>query len=153
MKRISYLFITVFFTAVSCTTLDVFEKTKAFATHEWAANDKAVCSFEIKDTAARYNLFVVLRHEDAYKYKNIWLDIAMQSADSTIHVKRDFALADNSKWLGSAMSDIIEHRIKVNAVPIPLKKGNYTFTIQQAMREDPLPSILNAGIRIEKAKS
>ncbi len=151
MKRFfSILFIA--FAFASCTTLDVFEKTKAFTKHEWAANDKPTCTFEIKDTTAKYNLFLVLRHEDAYKYKNIWLDITMQSADSSIHVKRDFTLSDNTKWLGVAMSDIIEHRIKVNAVPIPLKKGNYTFTLQQAMREDPLPYILNAGIRIEKVK-
>jgi hypothetical protein len=31
-------------------------------------------------------------------------------------------------------------------------KGNYNFTIEQAMRVDTLKHILNAGIRIEKAK-
>jgi len=30
------------------------------------------------------------------------------------------------------------------------KPGNYTFAIEQIMREDPLKNILNAGLRIEK---
>ena len=31
-----------------------------------------------------------------------------------------------------------------------LKAGNYTFTIEQIMREDPLENVLNVGLRIEK---
>ena len=30
------------------------------------------------------------------------------------------------------------------------KKGTYTFTISQIMREDPLEHVLNVGLRIEK---
>ncbi len=48
------------------------------------------------------------------------------------------------------MDDIFDHRIRLTQAPIKLKMGNYTFTIQQAMREDPLPYVLNAGIRVEK---
>ena len=50
------------------------------------------------------------------------------------------------------MSDIVEHRITFNKTPARLVKGKYTFTLQQAMREDPLGYILNAGIRVEKMK-
>jgi hypothetical protein len=35
-------------------------------------------------------------------------------------------------------------------VPAKLKKGEYSFTLQQIMREDPLQHVLNAGIRIVK---
>ncbi len=62
-------------------------------------------------------------------------------------------LGDNSKgWLGSAMDDIIEHRVLLNRYPVKLKMGNYTFTLQQIMREDPLQYVMNAGIRVEKVK-
>ena len=30
--------------------------------------------------------------------------------------------------------------------------GNYTFMLEQAMRVDPLPQIMDVGIRIEKAQ-
>lgn len=147
---IFYLLLIIFFT--SCNTLDVFEKTTFFKKHEWNSNQPIQSTFEITDTSNLYNLFFVLRHEDAYKYNNIWVDISMQSPDTTILVKRNFILSDNEKWIGNAMSDIIEHRIKFSSAPTKLKKGKYIFTLKQVMREDPLPFILNAGIRVERTK-
>lgn len=147
---IFFLFLIIIF--ASCNTLDVYEKTTFFKKHEWSNNQPLQFSFEITDTNTLYNLFFVLRHEDAYKYNNIWVDINMQSPDTTILVKRNFILSDNEKWLGNAMSDIIEHRIKFSSVPAKLKKGKYIFTLKQIMREDPLPFILNTGIRVERTK-
>ena len=51
------------------------------------------------------------------------------------------------------MDDVFDHRIRITKSPIHLKKGVYQFSLQQIMREDPLPSILNAGIRVEKIHS
>lgn len=151
MKRFfSFVFIGVLF--FSCTTLDVFEKTTFFPKHFWETNNKPFFSFEIKDTTELYNLFVVFRHEDAYKYKNIWLNVQMQAPDTILNIKRDFILADNTKWLGNGMSDVVEHRINFNNLPVKLKKGKYAFTLQQVMREDPLQHVLNVGIRVEKVK-
>ena len=140
------------FLIVSCNTIDVYEKTTAFPAHEWKAADAPSFSFVIKDSGTQYNFYMVLRHEDAYRYKNIWMNVQVKDPDSTYTIKREFMLADNTKWLGSGMDDIIEHRIAFNASPLTLKKGNYTFTLQQTMREDPLQHVLNAGIRVEKLK-
>jgi len=136
----------------SCNPLDVFEKLTTFPTHEWKGSEKPSFTFIITDTSSLYNLFVVLRHEDAYRYKNIWLNIQVKDPDSTYTIKREFMLADNTKWLGTEMDDIIDHRMAFNLLPAKLKKGNYTFTLQEIMREDPLQHVLNAGIRVEKVK-
>jgi gliding motility-associated lipoprotein GldH len=56
-------------------------------------------------------------------------------------------------WLGSGMDDIYEHRIALTLDPqlVGFKKsGNYNFTLEQIMREDPLEHVFNAGLRIEK---
>ena len=151
MKPIIF-FIAAIFLNTSCNTLDVYEKTAAFSSHEWKSNELLPFTFTIKDTSSLYNFYVVLRHEDAYRYKNIWLNIQVKDPDSSYTIKREFTLADNSKWLGTGMDDIIDHRMIFNALPISLKKGDYTFTLQQIMREDPLQHLLNAGIRVEKAK-
>ncbi|HMZ45334.1 MAG TPA: gliding motility lipoprotein GldH [Chitinophagaceae bacterium] len=151
MKFTAYLFFVMAFFS-SCTTLDVYERTTFFNNHQWKSQQPVQAVFEISDTTTLYNLYFVLRHEDAYKYNNIWVDISMQSPDTTISVKRNFVLGDNEKWLGSSMSDIIEHRIKFSTAPAKLKKGKYIFTLHQIMREDPLHSILNAGIRVERTK-
>ncbi|GAC1440675.1 MAG: hypothetical protein NVSMB63_07400 [Sediminibacterium sp.] len=51
------------------------------------------------------------------------------------------------------MDDVFDHRARITRSPIKLKKGSYTFALQQAMREEPLEYVLNAGIRIEKHRS
>ncbi|MBS1639963.1 MAG: gliding motility lipoprotein GldH [Bacteroidetes bacterium] len=145
-------FITAIFSLViiSCNTMGVYEKTVFFPQHTWKSTDTTSFNFTIEDTAALYNLYIILRHQDAYGFKNIWLNIHVKDSDSSYTIKREFQLADNKHWLGSEMDDIVEHRLNFNATPTKLKKGNYTFTLQQAMREDPLQHVLNAGIRVEK---
>jgi hypothetical protein len=48
------------------------------------------------------------------------------------------------------MDDIFDSRIKITKAPVALKAGIYTFTIAQAMRDEPLAAVLSAGIRVEK---
>jgi gliding motility-associated lipoprotein GldH len=139
--------------AVSCNTIDVFEKTKMFPSHNWKESDTPSFTFDISDTTSLYNIFLVIRHQDAYRYNNIWVVVTMAGPSDTLQVKREFILANNIQgWLGSGMDDIFEHRIAFNQKPAALKKGTYTFTLQQAMREDPLEYVMNVGIRVERAK-
>ena len=116
---------------------------------------KPEISFEITDTISVYNIFAVVRHSDAYRYKNIWVNIYTQSpGDSLKKQKLDLKLATDDKgWLGSGMDDIYEHRILITDQPLPLKAGNYRFMLENIMREDPLEHVMNVGIRVEKAKS
>jgi gliding motility-associated lipoprotein GldH len=73
--------------------------------------------------------------------------------DTMLAEKYDLTLATNEKgWLGSGMDDIYEHRIPLKATSWAIfkKPGNYTFTLEQIMREDPLNNVLAVGLRIEK---
>jgi len=135
----------------SCTTLDVYEKSKVFTKQEWASTDTPNFKFDIVDTTSLYNFYFVLRHQEKYPYKNVWLSLNVKNVDTTITIKREFILADNNKWLGSTIDDITDHRIIFNQEPIKLKKGTYSFTLKQIMRDDPLPYIFSAGIRVQKA--
>lgn len=137
----------------SCQKIEVFEKTKVFKAHSWSSKETPSFSFDITDTITPYNIYLVLRHEDAYAYSNIWVNLTVQSPVETATIRREFVLANNATgWLGSGMDDIFEHRIAFNNKPAALRKGRYTFTLQQDMREDPLDHIVNVGIRVEKAK-
>jgi gliding motility-associated lipoprotein GldH len=150
LKIISILAIITAFVA-GCQQLAVYEKTVPFPKHEWAAADKPSFNFTITDTTARYNVFVVLRHGDAYHFNNLWIDITtIPPGDTAQTVRANLKLGDNQKWLGNTIDDIVEHRILINTNPLKFKAGNYKFILQQVMREDPLQYVLNAGIRVEK---
>lgn len=134
--------------------MDVFEKTVFFPKHVWSANEKPSFTFTVEDTSSLYNIFVVLRHEDAYRFNNLWLNITTQApGDSALTQQVNVRLADNTRgWLGTGMDDVFDHRARITQMPVKLRKGNYTFTLQQIMREDPLQYVLNAGIRVEKQR-
>lgn len=137
----------------SCNTIDVFEKFESFPKNEWHVSKQPTFSFAVKDTTARYYIYFVIRHTDAYKYNNIWVNISTQSPAGTKQTQLvNLKLADNTKgWLGAGMDDIFDSRIKITNAPVALKAGVYTFTIAQAMRDGPLAAVLSAGIRVEKA--
>lgn len=139
-----------------CSSIDAFEKNAEIPKHEWSYNYQPEVEFAISDTVSPYNVFVTLRHTDAYAYKNIWLFLSTrQPGDSTFRKERfELTLQDQEgKWIGTGMSDIWEVRYPLFTNIRFTKAGNYTIRLQQTMRDNPLLHVMNAGVRIEKAKS
>jgi gliding motility-associated lipoprotein GldH len=136
-----------------CETIDVFEKNVRIPNQEWSNAFKPEIAFDISDTSSLYNIYVVLRHTDAYRYKNIYLNIYTQvPGDSMLKQLVDLQLATDDKgWLGSGMDDIFEHRIRITQGKFQ-KAGLYKFKLEQIMREEPLQHVMNVGIRVEKVK-
>lgn len=136
-------------------SIDVFEKDVAIPKQQWQSSFKPEITFTVTDTASSYDIYLVVRHTDAYNYNNIWIKAAVQQpGDATIHSQRfNLALATNEKgWMGSAMDDIYEQRVLVQPQTKFKRPGDYHFTLEQVMREDPLPHVMNVGVRVEKAK-
>ncbi len=138
-----------------CTKIQVFEKHAIIPNHKWDSHFKPSLEFDIEDTTAGYNIFIVLRHTNAYSYNNIWLkgSVIEPGSNKPNSQQYDILLADNTQgWLGDGMDDIFEHRILIQPRTRFPRKGKYQFQIQHVMREDPLPNIMNVGLRIEKAQ-
>ena len=156
MKPFIILSAICFFLLAGCTTIDLYEKNVSIPKHRWASSFKPEFTFTIRDTTVPYQLFLVMRHNEKYKYKNIYINLYTRypGADSTQRIRFDLPLATDEKgWLGSGMDDIYEHRIPLTPQEQNLyfrRPGTYTFIIEQIMREDPLENVLNAGLRIEK---
>lgn len=138
-----------------CAKLDVYEKNVSIPKYEWSYSYIPSFEFAITDTASSYEIYVVLRHTDAYRYNNIWLNLGTKfPGDSTRYQRFEFQLgSDAGGWEGTGMDDIWEVRKPVTKGPIKFgKAGNYIFTLAQVMRENPLPGIMNAGIRVQRVK-
>ena len=146
------LFISVCLLLTSCKQLDVFEKDTAIPRYEWQSGFTAKGSFTIPDTVNLYNIYVVLRHTDAYKYNNIWLNIGVQNpGDSMRYQKINLPLGnDATGWEGTGMNDIWEVRSLLNSEPKRFRQvGTYNFSITQIMRDNPLLHIMSVGLRLE----
>jgi gliding motility-associated lipoprotein GldH len=140
----------------SCKKLDVFEKNVSIPKYEWNYSFVPGFDFEITDTTAQYNIRVVLRHTDAYRYSNIWLNITGTLQKDTLfktpHIEIPLG-SDDKGWEGTGMNDIWEVRQPITKGTVQFKKtGLYHFTIAQVMREDPLLNVMSVGLRVEKVK-
>ncbi|MEO7800470.1 MAG: gliding motility lipoprotein GldH [Ginsengibacter sp.] len=138
-----------------CSPIDVFEKTATIPKQDWYYNDQPSFSFDISDTASAYNIFITLRHSDAYKFNNIWLKIGSIAPGDSIHYQNlELQLASDARgWEGNGMDDIFEVRKNITPGPVHFRSaGKYTFTVAQIMRQNPLKNIFNVGIRVEKIR-
>lgn len=159
MKKLlctSFLVLLASYIISSCTTVELYEKSVAIPGHAWKNDYQPSFTFTIRDTSSAYQLFLIVRHTDKYSFNNLYINLHTKQpgADTTQTGRYDLRLAtDNEGWLGSGMDDIYEHRIPLTPTGGSFyfrKPGDYTFRIEQIMRENPLNNVLNVGLRIEK---
>ena len=154
IKNVFLFLIPAILCLASCNPIGVYEKNTSFKNQEWAANDKRSFNFHITDTAAAYNIYLILRHTDAYNYNNIWMKFSRKGPDTSYAQQVDLRLANNNQgWLGTGMDDIWEQRIPITQGAAQFRRsGDYEFTLEQVMRQDPLRHVMNVGLRVEKVK-
>lgn len=140
-----------------CMPSPYYQKTYPLPKNEWRYDNKLSFRFEIEDTSAMHNLYFIIRHTDAYPYSNIWLWIfTKQPGDTSFSKSRiEIPLAESSgKWLGRGMGEIWEQRMPLTQDDKSLiftKPGVYEVQLEQDMRINPLPEILQAGLRVANA--
>ena len=152
MKKFFFI-LTLSVCFASCIKIDLFEKQSQIPSQQWYYNNVPQFTFNIEDTSSLYNVYIVLRHTDLYEYNNIWLRVGSTAPSDTIHYQNiNLKLASDSKgWEGVGMDDIFEVRKIISPGPLSFNKpGDYSFSVAQIMRENPLNYILNVGIRVEK---
>jgi len=137
-----------------CLPSPYYEKEEPVPHDAWSYDFKPTFSFDITDTTARYQPSFIIRHTQAYPYSNLWLWLYIKvPGDSVIKRERiNIPLAEASgKWLGRGMGEIYEQRLLIKLDSINFNKaGNYQVSVEQNMRINPLPEVLNVGFRLEK---
>lgn len=139
----------------SCTETGLYEKVVFMPQNKWSYTNRPAFNFEIKDTSSNYLVYFLFRHADAYEYNNVWIKLnSTLPGDSVSRSERfDVPLAANSRWLGTGMDDIYDHRVLLYRQPVKfIKPGSYTITVEHNMRVEPLDHVFNVGLRLEKVK-
>lgn len=154
--RVKKNHILLFLCALFLTACDsnlVFEKNVKLPENRWELKNVINLEADIQDTITPHNLYINLRNAGGYQFSNIFMFFTTKSPSGKI--ERDtveVTLADpTGKWLGDGMGDIWDNRVMFRDNFRFPEKGIYHFSIEQAMRIDPLPQVMDVGIRIEKA--
>lgn len=156
MKPIGFLIasLVVIIAITGCDSNRVFESNQEIKGGTWDMKQQPEFGFDIPDTLTRYNLYFNLRHTQDYYYSNIYVFFHTTLPNGKISTDTvEFQLADptTGQWLGKGQSDILDCQMQFRKgmrFPVP---GHYTLRIEQAMRMEQLPGVIDAGLRIEHA--
>ncbi|MBK9424576.1 MAG: gliding motility lipoprotein GldH [Bacteroidetes bacterium] len=144
------LFLAVSFT--SCDPLRYFEENKEIPKMEWDKDEPLSFLVSVEDTSLGYNVFINVRNAGFYRFSNLYLFINTTFPQGQVH--RDtiecILASPEGRWLGEGLGDIWDNRILFKENVQFTQPGEYRFELNQAMRINPLPGIMDAGIRIEK---
>jgi gliding motility-associated lipoprotein GldH len=137
----------------SCDSLRIFEENKKIPDGIWDNKNNVSFTIHVSDTITPTNVYVNVRHRGDYAFSNLFLFItSVMPNGQTFRDTAECILADHTgNWKGDGLGDIKSNRLlfKKN-VRFPVT-GTYRFDFEQAMRTNPLPGILDVGMRVEKA--
>lgn len=137
-----------------CDRQVLLEKYDSVDDHIWRYNKQFEFKTKVEDTAENYDLFVNLRHNGKYLYRNIWVILTIEDPrGEKLKLKNNLPLASKEgKWKGRGLGDIWDHNFLVRKNFRFARPGDYTFRLKHYMREDSLPGIMDVGLKISKAK-
>lgn len=135
----------------SCNNNIVYDKFISTGDEGWTWNNPCEFSVDINDTTNLNNLYIQIRHTVDYPMSNLYVFVDVkgpsgQSLSDTVN----FILAEqNGKWLGKGIGKLRELRFLYRKNTVFKDPGEYTFILEQGMRNQNLP-VTDVGIRIEK---
>ena len=117
----------------------------------WSKTKPTEFKVHITKNKQPYNTYVIVRHNALYKYNNLWLFINI--SDPAGNKKTDTVecvLSEpGGKWYGSGLGDMKTLKLAYRQQVTFPDTGIYTFSIEQAMREEPLANIIDIGFSLE----
>lgn len=141
----------------ACDPNRVYEQNTDFEKYSWDVQQKPRFTFTIQDTALRYNVYFNVRNAADYGYYNLYVKHTLTGPDGAVvgrPLLHQMLLLDpkTGEPRGSGTGDIFDHQILALPKMRFAKAGDYTLTLEQYMRQDQLPGLMAAGVRVEKVK-
>lgn len=152
LMKICLILPVLFLLFSGCDKEKFFDQSVSIPEDSWPADKEIVFNVNIEDTISPYRFYINVRNSATYRYSNIYFFLTTEFPGGGM--SRDTiecTLADKTgKWLGRGTGNYRDNRVFIREnIRFP-KKGTYHFRLNQAMREQKLKGISEAGIRLEK---
>jgi len=149
LQRFFFFFSILFF--FSCGKNYHFEQEHSISNKEWTYNDSLNFKFNISDTSKIYNLVLEINHTTIYPFQNMYAEIFTAFPEGQrIRELLSLELANRAgAWFGDCGSENCTLEIPIQEGAFFNQAGDYTITMKQFMRIDPLKGIQNLTLKIE----
>lgn len=151
MKYAALLLFSAILFLSSCGPGYDYEKQYDFEDGNWAYEDTLGFTFTIQDTLSIYNLFLELEHSTGYNYQNLYTQIHTRfPSGKRLTELLSLELADKAGvWLGDCNSEYCTLTIPIQEGAYFNQAGEYTITVEQYMRVDPVEGVRSIGFMLE----
>lgn len=131
---------------VSCGSKAIYREFVKFPDNVWSAENVPQFTVTVENDTSNYDMFLAFRYVHGYPLTNASMTITETDPDGntqmhpvTVEIRKD-----DGTYIGDGSGDIwdVEHKIKSN---VKLKKGNYSFSIEQEIAEK-LPMVMEVGL-------
>ena len=126
---------------------------------EWESSKSYNFLFEIYDTVQKNNLYINIRNNHNYAYRNLFLITQLKMPNGKKIVDTlEYEMADGKgNFLGNGFTEIKSSKLLYKKAFVFPNSGNYEMNVSQAMRENgkitgikALKGITEVGFRVEK---
>lgn len=150
--KIAIVFFILTFVFLSCDKNRVYQEYIKIDNYVWTNDNNIKFEFDIDDTVSLYNVYINVRHVNMYPFSNLWLFVTSSAPNGAKNIDTvECVLAgSNGKWFGDGSGDIWDY-VKPWKQNVRFgHSGKYRVEMEQAMRTEALPGIMDMGLRVEK---
>lgn len=142
----------LFLVLSACTSSSVFDRNVEINHQSWSNNDVKEFSVPISDSVSRYTLYLDTRHSLQYPFSDLALSVQVIHPDKQEKKYRlTLQLAESDgRWKGTGSGNIFQNQVLFLKDYHFTDTGIYTFKVKPIMNLNPLPGIVNVGLRVEK---
>jgi len=110
--------------------------------------------FEVRiaDNAAKYDVYVRVRHTSGYPFSNLFLLLHEKGPGlRDTAFRHEMTLAEpDGRWTGTGAGSLFENRMLAKSDFLFPDTGTYRFGLEQNMRTNPLKGIADVGLQLVK---
>ncbi|HBH07232.1 MAG TPA: hypothetical protein DDX92_11595 [Flavobacteriales bacterium] len=121
---------------------------------DWLYRKPVTFDFIVDDSSAQYDIYINVRHENAFEYQNLWLFVTIDGPDelsSTDTINCPLAM-DDGRWFGSGTGAVIDLPVLIYKGHRFSRNGKHKLKIKHGMRNDSLKHIRRIGVLIKKTQ-
>jgi len=146
------IFLALTCSIASCGPDYFYQAEKEIAQGRWTYADTLDFAFDIRDTAALYNLYVQFEYADSFPSQNIYVKFHTRfPSGKRLGKPLSFDFFDPlGKPAGDCSGQNCSAQIAIQQKAFFEAPGQYTITLEQFGRQDSLPGITKVGLAIEK---
>lgn len=142
----------------SCDSNTIWSESESISDGFWSKNERVTFKVPQQDSTASYNMFLMVRNTNDYKYNNLHLIVALEypfGKKVTDTIEYRMANPDGT-WLGTGMGSVKENKLWLKKNFQFKEAGSYTISVVHAMRNNGqadgvsnLEGITDVGFSIE----